>query len=104
MYLNNIKIRAIFFTDDLVITFTSPQGLQRQINKFAQYCEQNRLGINTNKTKVMITDKLTRRMARRNKNHDDRFYVNEVELEKVSSPTWEWTLEQWVPHLLPTIQ
>jgi hypothetical protein len=42
------------FTNDVVLLASSPEGLQRQLNALALFCDLRQLMINLGKTKVMI--------------------------------------------------
>ncbi len=64
------------YADDMVLFAKTKKGLQEQLNHFANYCDQNKLNINTDKTKVMVFGKRTRKY---------KFYINKQELEQVNS-------------------
>ena len=84
-YLDGIPIPALFFADDLVLMATTAEALQRLINRFTIYCEENSLEINENKTKTMVVGKLPRSRKRREQVHQHKFYVNGTELEAVQT-------------------
>ncbi len=45
---------AFLYADGLILMFTSPEGLQRQLNALASFCEQRQLTVNLSKSKVVI--------------------------------------------------
>ena len=51
--LNGSAIDCLLYADDLVLMSTSKAGLQRKFDKLGQYCDDWRLTVNTDKTKVM---------------------------------------------------
>jgi len=44
----------LLYADDLILMSTSPEGLQRQLDALASFCEQRQLTVNLSKTKVLI--------------------------------------------------
>ena len=44
----------LLYADDLILMSTSPEGLQRQLDALASFCEQRQLTVNLSKTKVVI--------------------------------------------------
>ena len=75
---NNSEISSLFWADDIVILSESETGLKEMLGALEEYTSQNKLEINTDKTKVMIFNK-TGRLLRRN------YYINGVQLENVRS-------------------
>ena len=52
--LHQVLISILLFVDDIVLLSSSPEGLQRQLDALALFCELRKLTVNLNKTKVMI--------------------------------------------------
>ena len=52
--LNNKEMKGLIFADDILIFSQTPIGMQRNINKISEYCKKWGLGINKDKTKVLI--------------------------------------------------
>ena len=44
----------MLYADDLILMSTSPEGLQRQLDALASFCDQRQLAVNLSKTKVVI--------------------------------------------------
>ena len=44
----------LLYADDLILMSTSPEGLQRQLDALASFCEQRQLIVNLSKTKDLI--------------------------------------------------
>ena len=74
--LGNLEIASLVWADDIVLMAESEGGLQQMLNVLELYCQENKLKINTDKTKCMIFNK-GGRIIRRN------FYVNGVTLDNV---------------------
>jgi exonuclease III len=55
-----LQVSCLMFADDLVLTAESLLGLQRLTDALAAWCEENELGINVDKTKVMVVGKATK--------------------------------------------
>ena len=54
----NIKdIPCLFWADDLILISKSKEGLQEHLNILADYCEEWKLSVNINKTKIIIFNK-----------------------------------------------
>ena len=73
------KLFMVLYADDSVIIASSAQELQSELNILSEYCNRNRLKVNTAKTKIMIFRRggiLPR---------DLKFYYNGIELAIVSS-------------------
>ena len=73
------KLFMVLYADDIVIFASSAQELQSELNILSEYCNRNRLKVNTAKTKIMIFRGggiLPR---------DLKFYYNGIELAIVSS-------------------
>ena len=49
-----ILVPLLLYADDLILMSTSPEGLQRQLDALASFCEQRQLTVNLSKTKVVI--------------------------------------------------
>ena len=52
--LGNQVVNTLLFADDLILMSTSPEGLQRQLNRLAQYADYWMLQVNTSKTQVIV--------------------------------------------------
>ncbi len=52
--LGGILVPLLLYADDLILMSTSPEGLQRQLDALASFCEQRQLTGNLSKTKVVI--------------------------------------------------
>ena len=52
--LHQVLISILLFVDDIVLLSSSPEGLQRQLDALALFCELRKLTMNLSKTKVMI--------------------------------------------------
>lgn len=75
---NLIKILVLLYADDTVIVAESPEQLQNAINALDAYCQQWKLQVNVNKTKVIIFSK---RKLRQNQT----FTLNGTVLEVVEN-------------------
>ena len=69
---------SILWADDILLFAKSEKKLQDMIDAIYRYCIDNKLTINTDKTKCMIFNK-TGRLLR------DKFYLGDTELENVRS-------------------
>ena len=49
-----LKLFSLLYADDTVLMANNPDDLQNCLRAFAEYCEQWKLSINTDKTKVFI--------------------------------------------------
>jgi hypothetical protein len=52
--LHQVLISILLFVDDVVLLASSPEGLQRQLDALALFCDLRQLTVNLGKTKVMI--------------------------------------------------
>ena len=59
IYLNNTKVNALMYADDLILLSESKEGLQNLINKVNDFCAERLLCINAKKTKVMVLIEVT---------------------------------------------
>ena len=71
------RITHLLFADDLVLFSDTVIGLQRKLNKLAEYCEKWGLSINDSKTKCMIVT------SGKSKGNEVLFHVNNEILENV---------------------
>jgi hypothetical protein len=53
-----VIISLLLFTDKLVSLASTPEGLQRQINPLASFCDLRQLVLNLGKTKLLIFNAL----------------------------------------------
>ena len=56
---NQNMIHALMYADDLIIMATSPEELQKSLDKLSLYCEKWKLNVNIKKTKIMTFSKGT---------------------------------------------
>ena len=50
-------IPGLIFADDIILTTTTPVGMQRGLDKIVQFSEKWGLKVNQSKTKVMVCKK-----------------------------------------------
>ncbi len=74
--LGSTEISSLLWADDILLLSTSKEGLQAKLNNLADYCKENKLDVNTDKTKVMIFSKTGRLLK-------DKFYFKKETLENV---------------------
>ena len=67
------------FADDLALFADSPAGLQHSLIILEQFCQQWKLNINAQKSKVLIFSKAKLKLQYY------RFYINQSEVEVVHS-------------------
>ena len=79
--LHQVLISILLFADDIVLISSSPEGLQRQLDALALFCELRKLTVNRSKTKVMIFNGVK-------KNLDFRFLFKGEEVEITSTYTY----------------
>ena len=72
------SINSLFWADDLVLFADSEEQLKEMLKILEEYCEENELAINTDKTKCMVFNKMGRLISR-------EFYLAGVKLENVRS-------------------
>ena len=60
------ELSCLLWADDILMFAKSEQGLQDKLNKLEEYCEINKLTVNTDKTQCMIFNKTGRLL----KNHE----------------------------------
>ena len=58
------RISSMIWADDIVLLSETENGLQDLLSKLSEYCEDNELTINVDKTKAMIFNKTGRLMRR----------------------------------------
>ena len=76
VFLNNVRVTVLKYTDDLVLIATSATSLQKGLNALQEYCEDNELIVNTNKSKVMC-------FAKKQPKYIQKVKYNEQTLERV---------------------
>lgn len=69
-----VKMFVILYADDTVLMSETPEGLQLMLDKFQEYCENWKLTVNTQKTKLVI-------FSKRKHNNENRFTLYNKELE-----------------------
>ena len=82
-FLNGVPVPALFFADDLVLMATTPEALQRLMNSFVAYCDQNKLIVNEMKSKTLVAGKQPRSAIKKNRLHASRFTIKGTTLEAV---------------------
>ena len=78
IYLDNTKVNALMYADDLILLCENREGLQKLINKINDFCTERKLSVNTKKTKVMVFN-------RGNKLIKANMFCNTVLLENVKT-------------------
>ena len=53
-YLYQVLISILLFADDIVLLASSPDGLQRLLDRLALFCDQRQLVVNLGKTRIMV--------------------------------------------------
>lgn len=79
---SNTEIILLMYADDLVIFSHSKIDLQKKINAVQEYCQINKLEVNTQKTKIIIF----RKKGKLPKN--DKFFYSGAPIEVVKSFTY----------------
>ena len=52
--LPEVCVDCLMYADDIVMFFSSPQGLQQKLNSLEKYCDDWGMQANSSKTKVII--------------------------------------------------
>ena len=78
MKIGDKEIACIAWADDLIIMSESESELQSMLETLEEYCEENRLTINTDKTKCMVFNKSGRLIRK-------RLHINGITIENVRS-------------------
>ncbi len=73
----NEEISSLLWADDILLLSTSEKGLQDKLNVLQSYCADNKLKVNTDKTKIMIFNKSGRSLD------STKFYYNKTTLDHV---------------------
>ena len=60
--LDELPLSCMLYADDLVIFSKSKNGLQDYLDSLSEYCKENDLSVNLNKTKVLIFNNCGRTM------------------------------------------
>ncbi|KAL1447130.1 hypothetical protein WDU94_003603, partial [Cyamophila willieti] len=76
------SVLMLLYADDLVILSTEREDLQNKIDALKEYCEQNELQVNTEKTKVVVFRR-GGRLA-----HTDKFWYDDKQLDIVKKYTY----------------
>lgn len=71
------KMELILFADDMVIIADNLIDLQENVNTLHNYCTENRLEVNTDKTKLLVCRKSNRKKGTR------KIMYNNIEIEEV---------------------
>jgi hypothetical protein len=80
--LHQVLISLLLFADDLVLLASTPEGLQRQIDALASFCDLRQLMVNLGKTKVLIFN------ASKSSLTDLHFYYRGAEIEITTTYTY----------------
>ena len=75
---NDTEVSSIFWADDIILLSESENGLRNMIKILEEYSNENKLRVNTDKTKVMIFNKTGRLMKR-------LYHINGIPLENTRS-------------------
>lgn len=81
--LHQVLISILLFADNIVLLASSPEGLQRQLDALALFCDLRKLTVNLGKTKVMTFNRVK-------KTSNFHFLFNGEEVEMTSTYTWEY--------------
>ena len=73
----NNSLGSIFWADDILILSETKEGLQQKLHKLNEYCKENKLSLNTEKTKCIVFSK-----SGRIKDH--KFTYDGIRLETVN--------------------
>lgn len=76
-----IQLFVLLYADDTVIFSETPDGMQRSLNNFQQYCKLWKLEVNVKKTKVMV-------FSKRKCRQQHSFVLNDQTLDIVDSFTY----------------
>ena len=71
-----VKILLFLYADDTILLSESSEDLQRMLNTFGQYCEDWKLNVNIEKTKILI-------FSRGKISRNEKYYLNNAEIEIV---------------------
>lgn len=74
-----LKLFMLLYADDIIIFANTAQELQTNLDILAEYCNRNRLVVNTSKTKIIMIFRRAGILPR-----DMRFFYNNYELEIVN--------------------
>ena len=78
---SQVLISILLFTDDIALIASSQEGLQRQLDALATFCDRRHLTVNLGKTKVIIFNGVK-------KTSDFHFLFKGEEIEIVSPYTY----------------
>ena len=53
-HLHQVLISILIFAEDVVLLASSPEGLQRILDRLASFCDMRQLVVNLEKTRVMV--------------------------------------------------
>lgn len=79
--LHHVLISILLFANDIALIASSQEGLQRQLDALAAFCDRRHLTVNLGKTKVIIFNGV-------NKTSDFHFLFKGEEIEIVSTYTY----------------
>ena len=74
IHINGVKISILKYADDLVLISQSISGLQKGLNELHRYCHENKLTVNSSKSKLMYFSKTIKK-----KLPNVHYNINELE-------------------------
>ena len=78
--IGNTKINCLLYADDLILLSESPIGLQNQLNVVHNYCQDWKLEVNYNKSKVIIFEN-----RKDTSSNNYTYHIDSHEIERVYS-------------------
>lgn len=85
LILDEFKLTALLYADDLAIFSLSANGLQICLNKLQEFCNRCHLKINIGKSKILIFEKSRKHKETR---VQPKFFINQQSLEIVTKYTY----------------
>ena len=74
--IKDIKVPCLFWAGDLILISKSKEGLQEHLNTLADYCEEWKLRVNIDKTKIIIFNKGGRLLKKEVFSYKDKVIEN----------------------------
>ena len=65
--IDNVSLKALMYADDIVLLADTAEALQNMIDKLEEYCKTWGLAVNTDKSKIMIFKKWSRKLKNNEK-------------------------------------
>ena len=72
------KIHCLLYADDLILFSETEKGLQNCLNKLYDYCQDWKLNININRSKIMVFNNSGKKV-------NNHFYIDKDLLQSVNS-------------------